>query len=37
MVIVKFGTKNVDKDKESNSRKEVIISECRTIKTSCYY
>lgn len=37
MVIVKHCIENVDKDKESNSGKEVIICECRTIKASCYY
>lgn len=37
MVIVKLGIKNVDNDIESNSSKEVIICECRTIKTSRYY
>ncbi len=37
MVIVKLGIENVDNDKESNSNKEVIINECRTIKASCYY
>lgn len=30
-------TENVDKDKESKSSEEVIISECDTIKASRYY